>query len=381
MGVEALLLELVEGKEEIAERVVTRCRREMPAFEGVPIEEHRMGIAAAVELIVRARIDDPDPSFGGGASVLRQLGERRARQGVPVDDLLRSWRLGVEETTKFAREIAARSDATADELFDLFEQAFGLADEAMVSIAGGHRRDPARGEPDEERREALVRGALLGRLSAEELHSGFSALELDPLVTYTAFRARGTEADDLQQLDLTLGFDSGRTQRTGVVAVLENEIAGFSAEPPPRGALPLIAVGPPGAVSALPSSYLSAGRVLTAAERFGLAGVHDLQSAGLQALVLEDVDLGDALVELLIAPALEVPSGGEILASVAAWLAVGMRVEPAAERLFVHANTVRYRLRRYQELTGADLDETEDVFRVWWALQRHEVASAPSVVA
>jgi hypothetical protein len=50
-----------------------------------------------------------------------------------------------------------------------------------------------------------------------------------------------------------------------------------------------------------------------------------------------------------------------------------MRTDPAAERLFVHPNTVRYRLRRYEELTGVDLRETEDAFRVWWALHREEL--------
>ncbi len=116
--------------------------------------------------------------------------------------------------------------------------------------------------------------------------------------------------------------------------------------------------------------------MLAAAEGFGYAGLHDLKSAGLQAAVMEDAHLGDALMAQLVAPVLEVPSGPEIIASVREWLSVGMRVEPAAERLFVHANTVRYRLRRYEELTGAHLDETEDAFRVWWALQRQVVAPA-----
>ena len=50
-----------------------------------------------------------------------------------------------------------------------------------------------------------------------------------------------------------------------------------------------------------------------------------------------------------------------------------MRVEPAAERLFVHPNTVRYRLRRYEEMTGTDMSITEEAFRVWWALRRDQV--------
>lgn len=34
------------------------------------------------------------------------------------------------------------------------------------------------------------------------------------------------------------------------------------------------------------------------------------------------------------------------------------------------------KLRRYEELTGADLSETEDAFRVWWALQREAALGA-----
>jgi len=371
-GVEGLLQELLEARVELGERIVERVRREMPSFAGVPYEEHRDGIIAALELIVRARMEDPEPSFGGGASLLRQIGERRARQGVPVDDLMRSWRLGVEEATAYGRELAERSSVPPAELFDLFHQAFGLADEAMVETAGGHRREPGTGDPEVERRTTLVRGALLGRLSADELHSGFAAVDLDPLASYRAFRARGDDDADIAELErsLALGHPSGR--RVGLVAAVESEIAGFSSEPPPRGALPLIAIGPASALTGLPASYLAAGRVLGAAERFGLAGMHDLTSAGLQAAVIEDAHLGEALTADLVAPVLAVPSGEEILAAVREWLGAGMRVDPAAERLYVHANTIRYRLKRYQELTGADLDETEDAFRVWWALQRRE---------
>lgn len=379
MGVDELLEELLAGREQIADRVVERVRGEMPdSFAGVPYDEHRAGIVAALELLVSARLGNPEPSFGG-AQVLRELGERRARQGVPVDDLLRSWRMGVEEATAYAREVAPRTDSQPEELFDLFQQAFRLADEAMVSISSGHRRDPAQGEPETERRAALVRGTLLGRLSANELHSGFAALALDPLVPYRAFRARGTGPEDFERIDAALEPTTGDLERAGLVAELEQEIVGFSKEELPRGELPLVAVGPPGLPAELAGSYRTAGRVLAAAESFGLAGVHDLASAGLLAAVIEDPELGAALAEQLVAPVLELPSGGEILATVDSWLAGGMRVEPAAERQFVHPNTVRYRLRRYEELTGADLTETEDAFRVWWALQRRRAVGEGEV--
>lgn len=370
MSVERLLGDLLAERRAIAERVVHRVREEIPSFAGVPVDEQIAGVEAALELIVRARLEGPQPRFEREADLLRELGERRARQGVPVDDLLRAWRIGIDEATGRARELAERSDATPAELFDLLQDAFGLTDEAMVSIAGGHRHAPEQATPEDGRQALVAEGALLGRLSPEELHSGFVALDLDPLVPYRAFRARHTAEADAARVARLLSPNGSAAPRTGVAAVIESEIAGFSREPLERGEVPLVAVGPPVLAAELPSSYRAAGRVLAAAETFGLAGVHDLASAGLHASVIEDPELGDALVERLVTPVGAAQGGAELLATVGEWLAAGRKVDPAAARLHVHANTVRYRLARYEELTGADLSETEDTFRVWWALQR-----------
>src|SRR5207237_1210295 len=130
------------------------------------------------------------------------------------------------------------------------------------------------------------------------------------------------------------------------------EVVGFTCGEIPRAEFHLVALGPEAAPVELAGSYRAAGRVLAAAESFGFAGVHDLTSAGLHAAVIENPDLGDALALELVEPVAVLPGGGELLASVREWLCCGMRVEAAAERLFVHPNTVRYRLRRYEEVTG-----------------------------
>ncbi len=57
------------------------------------------------------------------------------------------------------------------------------------------------------------------------------------------------------------------------------------------------------------------------------------------------------------------------------YLSLGMRADLAAERLFVHHNTVRYRLRRYEELTGTNLRDPDRALQAWWALQRHRLAT------
>jgi len=64
------------------------------------------------------------------------------------------------------------------------------------------------------------------------------------------------------------------------------------------------------------------------------------------------------------------PSGSELIASVSTYLESDRHVGRAASRLFVHENTLRYRLARFESLTGANLRELEVAFEVWWALER-----------
>jgi DNA-binding PucR family transcriptional regulator len=52
--------------------------------------------------------------------------------------------------------------------------------------------------------------------------------------------------------------------------------------------------------------------------------------------------------------------GGDLLATVSAFLDNGGSVEGTARALFVHANTVRYRLRKAQELVDLDMSTPRD---------------------
>ena len=45
----------------------------------------------------------------------------------------------------------------------------------------------------------------------------------------------------------------------------------------------------------------------------------------------------------------------------------------AAETLFVHKQTLIYRMRRVEELTGQRLNNTSDVVHLWLALRAYEI--------
>ncbi|MFL6025891.1 MAG: PucR family transcriptional regulator [Friedmanniella sp.] len=61
-------------------------------------------------------------------------------------------------------------------------------------------------------------------------------------------------------------------------------------------------------------------------------------------------------------------AGGGLLETLVTFLDQGLSVEAAARALFVHANTVRYRLRRIQEVTGYSPTDPRDAYALRLAL-------------
>jgi DNA-binding PucR family transcriptional regulator len=65
--------------------------------------------------------------------------------------------------------------------------------------------------------------------------------------------------------------------------------------------------------------------------------------------------------------------GGELLRSLEAFLEHNGQWEGAARALFCHRHTLRYRIRRIEELTGRDLSEARDRIEFWLALRAREL--------
>lgn len=83
--------------------------------------------------------------------------------------------------------------------------------------------------------------------------------------------------------------------------------------------------------------------------------------------LIGDLPARAALGDRIIRPLLET-SGGQLFETASAYLDGGGNLEAAARTLFVHANTVRYRLGRIIDLTGYDLTDPHDAFTVRIAL-------------
>jgi sugar diacid utilization regulator/GAF domain-containing protein len=111
------------------------------------------------------------------------------------------------------------------------------------------------------------------------------------------------------------------------------------------------------------ADYATAHRVARGAARLRRAtrpgGLVDIRGLGLSALLLE-TGAPDALrrfAESLLGPLAvhDERRGGDLVATLRVWLSTGCSTAATAERLVVHPNTVGYRLRRIEQLSGRNL--------------------------
>jgi DNA-binding PucR family transcriptional regulator len=128
-------------------------------------------------------------------------------------------------------------------------------------------------------------------------------------------------------------------------------------------------------LSALDASFRLATRALETAMAFGIPGVADVDQLSLRPAILSEDHLGDTLVRRYLEPLRALGEFGETLElTVRQYLESGLRIDESARELIVHPNTMRHRLQRFQQLTGADLRKVDDLVEVWWALQRRGVS-------
>jgi purine catabolism regulator len=111
----------------------------------------------------------------------------------------------------------------------------------------------------------------------------------------------------------------------------------------------------------------------------GVATYRDLGSFQLL-LSLQDSDALALFCESLLGPieSGEGHYGGELMRSLEAFIECNGQWEAAARRLYCHRHTLRYRIRKVEELTGRDLSSARDRIEFWLALRGREIVTRPS---
>lgn len=246
------------------------------------------------------------------------------------------------------------------------EQSRTLQD-AQARLAAALLRMLLAGEPDHAR---SVAGSLYGTLFDHPLR----LLIAEPADPSTGPEAVGVLAERAE----AAAYRSGEpmlTVRDGPrLTVLAAEDAGALgtvadlAEGADALAAGLSAPVPPAGV---PEAHRQAERALAVALRRGRNLVeHGEVGAGSVMPLLAD-DAVRAFAEGLLRPLREhdATSRGDLVASLAAWLAHHGQWDAAAADLGVHRHTLRYRMRRVEEILGRSLDDPDVRMELWLALK------------
>jgi hypothetical protein len=376
--------------------VATAIRTELTSIAAATVEEivvevpsyteeftGHMGqvIGNAVELALAGFLELATARSGADASTpikpalegAYELGRGEARSGRSMDALLAAYRVGARVSWRHMSASAVRAGLTVEQLAHFAELVFAYIDQLSASSVAGHSDELATTGRVRERylermAAQLLAGAPESDLTAMAERAGWvpprtlTAVVLPEekvhgaLVSLDARTLRSTEdvpGDD--ELVVLLVPDADGRSRPALLRSLDGRDA---------------AVGPARPWAAVAESYARACRALT----LGLTpeGSAPLDTdVRLADLVLRADD--DALADLrarVLAPLADLSPGAreKLTETLRSWLLHHGRREKIAEALFVHPQTVRYRMTQLRELYGKRLDDPRTVLELTIAL-------------
>ena len=380
-GVRALVAALEAESGALADRAVERIRNRLPEFRRLPRATLRHAVVGNIGRALAALHDGRMPTpqeLEGSAAV----GRERAEQGVRLDVVLHAYRFTVSTVWDRLVELARERRADVGTVLAFSQTLWRWADAVMDVVATAHREVELQlAREEQQRRDAFVLAVLTGTIDATELGHDSAAHGLDPEREYVPFRARARSPDGAnrglsRRVALALAGDDG------LVTGLDSDIVGIRARPPePIGGV-VAGLGPPARLAALPGAFALAGRALQTALAFGQEGVFTLSDLSIRPAILVDEALGDAFVARYLEPLGALGRlGADLETTLRAWLDHGMRVDETARALYVHPNTLRHRLRRFEEVTNADLRRPADLMELWWALERRRLGNGAGPAA
>jgi len=236
------------------------------------------------------------------------------------------------------------------------------------------------------RLESLVVDAVLRGEADDALQSRAAALGWDAVtgvVVVTGWTNAGSAAEVLEALRRQakrLGIDSLAAVQGGrLVAVL-----GGVTQPLHTAAELAGCFGPGAVVVGTPVPHLFAAGGSARAAMSGLVAARGWPQAPRPVLaddlLPERVLTGDGSARRVLVDRVHRPleaAGGALLETVSTYLETGGSLEASARVLFVHPNTVRYRLRRAIDVCGYDVTQPRDAHVVRVAIALGRLADAP----
>ncbi|WP_229855947.1 PucR family transcriptional regulator [Nocardioides flavus (ex Wang et al. 2016)] len=361
---------------EVADRAVLAIIDEVPSYAGALTGRMGEVIRNAVQLALggfltlatRQGAEAPRAPAIEGAY---QLGRGEARSGRTVEALLAAYRVGARTSWRDMADAAVEAGIDAGQLARFAELVFAYIDELSAASVAGHTDElESSGRIRQRNLERLAR-ALLGDAPPDVVTAAAERAEWEPPGALTA-----VVLPESQVSHALTALDPHTLQPTDDVPGLPEGHASLlvpgTGSATARRAL-LRALQGTDAVVGPSTPWLEAAashrRTLRCAA-LGLEGLVDSDDH-LAALVLSaDPEARADLRARVLAPLADLrPSTAEKLTdTLRSWLLHHGRRDAVAEELFVHAQTVRYRVGQLREVYGDRLDDPAFVLEATLAL-------------
>lgn len=346
------------GTDDLATHVVSCIRAEIAAYAPgvVPVDDIHASVGRTMDMILVGVAERRRPT-DAELTIRRELGVRRALQGLPVDAVIEAYNVGYRELwLALVRALPPDDTHATTQLLEAATTVWGWVHDVSAAMASAHAQTTRRLEArDVGARQRFVELLVGGDIDGPEADSLGRSLGFDPGEGFAVTALRGATDD----------HDAVELQRRA------QELAGTHAVVA-RGALVVIVsqAGRAGEVIAAARTVVPDATVAAGLERVGLRGARaSLVDAELTLALTPEGTTGDfdeswlwatlsgsrERLRSVLAVGREVAEKHPHLAeAVRAFGEHGFSVSEAARRLEVHANTVGYRLDRWAELTGWD---------------------------
>jgi len=398
----AIIDDLEQTADGLAERMLKQYLESIPSYRALPdvtLEQIREVNSANIHGFIRAMREGRGPS-AEELAMIRESASRRAREGVPLSGLLVAYRTGAQIAWAEARVIIGDDPDRLAAGLDLATAIMSWIDEASGAAAQSYLAEYERLTSDREAsRRDFVDGAVSGELTGEEVLARAEALGLDPtLPSAVAIFLLEAEPGDLRLRNaqhkvraMTAELPNAEHSLTVVrgdelvlifpvekwVDQIAGELRSFVARASDAIELRLVAgVGRAReSLTELAGSYREASMALAAA-RAGTSMPLALYGEVLvEELILRERAVAKRLAHTILEPLEAHP---DLRATLVEYIQHGPSLPAVAKRLFLHPNTVAYRLARVRDLTGRDPKSPAGVAELFLALRAAQLVGDDS---
>lgn len=365
----------------IAGSTVAEIIVEVPSYTDAFTGKMGQKISNAVELALAGFLElatahtgaDPSTPIRPALEGAYDLGRGEARSGRSMDALLAAYRVGARVSWRHMSASAVRAGLTAEQLARFAELVFAYIDQLSAASVAGHADELATTGRVRERYLERLAAQLLAGAAEPDLAAAAERAGWQPPRTLTAVVLPEAKLHGaMASLDpRTLRSTEDVPGEEDLVVLLVPDAEGRSRPALLRSLDGRHAVvGPARPWEAVHDSYARACRALALGlEAEGSAALDTDERLADLVLRADAGALADLRAQVL-APLADLSPGSreKLTETLRSWLLHQGRREQVAEELFVHPQTVRYRMTQLREIYGKRLEDPRTVLELTIAL-------------